>query len=135
MSSACEAHQLIAQIAGAQALGSPIKTALGIVARRTGLTERRVRGIWHREARAIRAEELDALRRAAEAQKKADFDADISELRARLARLEAAAPVAPADALRGAREGEGEEVARPGRVVAAGRLTSPTGPRFQPEAR
>ncbi|WP_371346494.1 hypothetical protein [Ancylobacter sp. IITR112] len=134
MSSACEAHDLIGQIAGAQALGSPIKTALSIVARRTGLTERRVRGIWHREARAIRAEELDALRRAAEAQKKAEFDAEISELRARLARLEAASPVAAAHALCGASEGEGQEVARQGRVVAPGRLNSPTGPRFRPEA-
>lgn len=135
MSSACEAHHLIGQIAGAQALGSPIKTALSIVARRTGLSERRVRGIWHKEARAIRAEELDALRRAAEAQKKAEFDADISELRARLARLEAAAPVAPSHALRGAREAEGQEVAGPGGVVAAGRLSSPTGPRLRAEAR
>lgn len=134
MSSACEAHHLIGQIAGAQALGSPIKTALSIVARRAGLSERRIRGIWHKEARAIRAEELDALRRAAEAQKKAEFDADISELRARLARLEAAASLTAAHAVRGAREGEGQEVAGPSRVVAPGRLTSPTGPRLRPEA-
>jgi len=88
MSPACEAHRLIATIVGPQEIGGRIKTALGMVARRTGLPERRVRGIWHKEARAIRAEELDALRRAARAEQKAEINAEIAELRARIACLE-----------------------------------------------
>ena len=96
MSPACEAHRLIATIVGPQEIGGRIKTALGMVARRTGLPERRVRGLWHKEARAIRADELDALRRAARAEQKAEIDAEISELRARLARLEETLAVAAA---------------------------------------
>lgn len=82
-----EAHQLIGEIAGPMRMGERVKTALSVVARQTGLPERRVRGLWHRE-RSVRAEELDALRRAARAKQKAEINAEISELRARLARLE-----------------------------------------------
>lgn len=88
MSPVCEAHSLIAEIVGPMEMGGRIKTALGIVARRTGLSERRIRGLWHKEARSIRADELDALRRAARAERKAEIDVEIAELRARLARLE-----------------------------------------------
>lgn len=88
MSPACEAHRLIATIVGPQEIGGRIKTALGMVARRTGLPERRVRGLWHKEARAIRAEELDALRRAARTEQRAEVNAEIAELRARIACLE-----------------------------------------------
>ena len=87
MDAALEAHRLIAEIAGPMELGGRIKTAIGVVARRTGIAERRVRGLWHQE-RAVRAEELDALRRAARANQKAEVDEEIAELRARLERLE-----------------------------------------------
>lgn len=97
MTAAAEAHQLVAEIAGPLELGGRIKTALAIVARKTGLTERRVRGIWHREARVIRADELDALRRAARAQEKAEHDAEMAELWAYVARLEERLAVADAD--------------------------------------
>ncbi len=40
MDAATEAHRLIAAIAGPMELGGRIKTALGIVARKTGLAER-----------------------------------------------------------------------------------------------
>lgn len=79
---------VIATIVGPQEIGGRIKTALGLVARRTGLPERRVRGLWHKEARAIRAEELDALRRAARAEQRAEINAEIAGLRARIACLE-----------------------------------------------
>ena len=104
MSPACEAHHLIATIVGPQEIGGRIKTALGLVARRTELPERRVRGLWHKEARAIRAEELDALRRAARAEQRAEINAEISELRARLARLEEQIAMAGPQMGSGARE-------------------------------
>jgi len=88
MNAAAEARDLIAEIAGPLQIGSKVKTAIGIVARRTGLTERRVRGLWNRE-RAVRADELEALRRAARAKQKAEFDVEMDELRQRLAMLEA----------------------------------------------
>lgn len=97
MSPACEAHRLIATIVGPQEIGGRIKTALGMVARRTGLPERRVRGLWHKEARAIRAEELDALRRAARAEQRAEINAEIAGLRARIACLEEQIAMAGSD--------------------------------------
>jgi len=83
MSAAIEARQLIVSIAGPLDIGGKIKEALYRVARVTGLPERRVRGIWNLEARAIRAEEMDALRRAASGKAK------INELEALAARLAA----------------------------------------------
>lgn len=65
MNAACEAQVLIREIAGRAPIGTPIKTALARVARLTGLGERRVRGLWNREARAVLADELEVLRSAA----------------------------------------------------------------------
>lgn len=101
MDAAAEAHRLIAEIAGPLELGGRIKTALCRVAMRAGIPERRVRGLWHRE-RTVKADELDALRRAARAKQKAEIDAEISELRARLARLEETLAMASANAGRAA---------------------------------
>lgn len=66
MSSAVEARNLIVEIAGPVRLGDRVKPILGKVAALSGLPERRIRGIWHREARAILAEEIKALQRAKE---------------------------------------------------------------------
>lgn len=60
-----EARELIGVIAGPLAMGEKVKTTLGRVAVATGLRERRIRAIWHREARAITAAEMDCLRRVA----------------------------------------------------------------------
>lgn len=60
-----EARDLVLQIAGPLRLGENVKGALARVARATGLTDRRVRGIWHSEARSITAVEMDRLRHAA----------------------------------------------------------------------
>lgn len=57
-----EAQHLIGIIAGPRALGDRIKTSLARVAEATGLGERRVRAMWHREARSILAEEMGRLR-------------------------------------------------------------------------
>ena len=57
-----EARELVEIIAGPLTMGENVKAALSRVARVTGLGERRVRGIWHNEARSIRADEMDRLR-------------------------------------------------------------------------
>ncbi len=60
-----EARELVEIIAGPLRMGENVKAALSRVARATGLGDRRVRGIWHSEARSIRADEMDRLRNAA----------------------------------------------------------------------
>lgn len=60
-----EAQTLVELIAGPLRLGENVKGALSRVARATGLPDRRIGGIWHQEARSIRAEEMDRLRQAA----------------------------------------------------------------------
>lgn len=64
MSSAIEAHRLIEEIVGPVTIGTKLKTVLPKVAAATGLTPRRIRGLWSGEAKAILSEEMDALRRA-----------------------------------------------------------------------
>lgn len=65
MTAAAEARDLIVRIAGPQPLGSSVKGVLRLVARRTGLGDRRVRALWNKEARAILASEMDRLRQVA----------------------------------------------------------------------
>lgn len=65
MTARAEARTLVEAIAGPLRLGENVKGALSRVARATGLNDRRVRGIWHNEARSIRADEMDRLRQAA----------------------------------------------------------------------
>lgn len=85
MSSLAEARNLIVEIAGPISLGERVKTVLANVAVRSGLPERRVRGIWHREAKAVLAEELSALQRAAALRKREEaIHARNVETRARL---------------------------------------------------
>lgn len=97
MNAAVEAHHLVAAIAGPMDLSGRVKAALAAVARKTGIPERRVRAIWHKEARLIRAEEMDTLRRAARAREKAEHDAEMAEIWAYVARLEERLAVADAD--------------------------------------
>ncbi|MFG1371515.1 hypothetical protein V5F32_05000 [Xanthobacter oligotrophicus] len=66
MSSAVEARSLIEDIIGPVSIGTKLKTVLPFVANATGLTPRRIRGLWSGEARAILHEEISALRRARE---------------------------------------------------------------------
>jgi len=88
MNAAVEARSLIEEIAGPQVVGGKIKAALDRVARKTGLSHRRVRGLWNGEARAILAGEMDALRRVARKREEAAARDELSELRARMSRLE-----------------------------------------------
>lgn len=91
MSSLAEARNLIIDIAGPISLGERVKTVLSLVAERSGLSERRVRGIWHREAKAVLADELSALQRAAALRKREEaIHAHNLETRDRLARRSAA---------------------------------------------
>lgn len=93
MNAATEARSLIEGIAGPQALGSKIKAALGQIARDTGLTPRRVRGLWNGEARAILSDEMEALRRVANRKASTnEFDAFAARLAAVEARLTAIDP-------------------------------------------
>ena len=83
-----EARTLVELIAGPMRLGENVKAALARVAIATGLGDRRIRGIWNNEARIIRAEEMDRLRRVAlDARTREDLDL---AYRAHLARLQAA---------------------------------------------
>ena len=99
------ARDLIADIAGPIRLGENIKSSLAMVARKTGLSDRRVRALWHREARRIDAEEMETLRRAAGQERKnedAELVARIEELEARLRSITALLGVDEADTARAA---------------------------------
>ncbi len=65
MSAAFEAKEMLKAIAEPITLGENLKSILPRIARRCGLPERRIKGIWHNEARAIRSDELAALKAAA----------------------------------------------------------------------
>jgi hypothetical protein len=84
----CEARGHVATLIGLQPPGARLKSAFPRVARALGMTERRVKAIWHGEARLIRADEMDLLRAAVaiNAKKKATDDT-----LAHAARLDAAA--------------------------------------------
>ena len=101
MSSAAKALEFVEEIAGPQPLGAKLKKAFGDVADATGLTARRIRAIWNREAKLIDADELATLERAAlmrryETRRKRNearndliaFAADFSSLAERAARLD-----------------------------------------------
>lgn len=87
MSAVVEARQLISDVAGPMQAGAQIQEMLTFVARKTGLGARRLRGIWNNEARAIRAEELDALRAAAASRQQEREARDRDEYRALVQRI------------------------------------------------
>lgn len=59
-----EARDHVASLVNQFPRDVPLKAALPAIARRVGMTARRVTAIWHREARAIHSAEMDALRAA-----------------------------------------------------------------------
>lgn len=91
MSSSVEASELMRRLAEPAPAGAHIETLIRDAGRRAGLTFSRAKSVWYREARAIRAEEMDALRRAARKQDEAEsgLRQELRDLRSRLARLEA----------------------------------------------
>ena len=59
-----EAREHVEGLVNAYPRSTPLKSALPAIARRIGVSARRVSAIWHREARNIYAAEMDALRAA-----------------------------------------------------------------------
>jgi hypothetical protein len=63
MSTMLEMRSIVHQAAQPRAAGDSVKAAIGRAARRCGMGYERTRAIWYGRARAILAEEADALRR------------------------------------------------------------------------
>jgi len=95
MSSCLEAAALLRTIAEPRPIGDTVKAAINRAAKRVSAHLRqpmrpgRAEDIWRGEARVIRAEEIDAIRRAAEARTNREARHEITQLDARIARLEA----------------------------------------------
>jgi hypothetical protein len=64
MSASDEASEIMRGLAEPAPAGAHIETLIRNVARKVGFTFVRAKAIWYREARLIRAEEMDALRTA-----------------------------------------------------------------------
>lgn len=84
MNAAVRAKHLVVEIAGLAEMGRNLKNDFARVAEATGLSERRIRGIWNDEARKVSGDELAELERA----RQEAIDNEIRMLRERLARLE-----------------------------------------------
>ena len=84
-----EASTLLRRAAEPQPVGDSVKSAIGRAARRVGITFSRTQDIWYREARTVRADEMDAIRKAA-AQRTKEQEArhEYRELMARLTTME-----------------------------------------------
>jgi hypothetical protein len=84
MNAALRAKTLVVEIAGWREMGRNLKSDFARVAEASGLSERRIRGIWNDEARKVSGDELADLERA----RQEAINNEIRMLRARLARLE-----------------------------------------------
>jgi hypothetical protein len=95
MSACAEAASLLRSIAEPRPVGDTVKAAINRASRRVSAFLRepmrpgRAEDIWRGEARAIRAEEIDAIRRAAEARLHREARHEFTQLDARISRLEA----------------------------------------------
>lgn len=89
MSSAIEARELFIEIAGPMHGSAWVKQAVEKVSRATGLSHRRLRGIWGNEVKRLTAEELDALRIAARKQEARTYAIASEAFAARLEAVEA----------------------------------------------
>lgn len=91
-----EARGHVAALIGQLPPGDRLKAAFPRVARRLRMSERRIRAIWHGEAKAILADEMDLLRReAANTERKRGTNATLeyaARLEADAAALEAIDP-------------------------------------------
>ncbi|KQQ23713.1 hypothetical protein ASF53_05145 [Methylobacterium sp. Leaf123] len=116
-----EARELVEIIAGPLRMGENVKAALSRVARVTGLGDRRVRGIWHSEARSIRADEMDRLRIAARDARELELARDeYSAVISRIAACDAALGVPPADPARAVDHGRVRVAGAEDRALARG---------------
>lgn len=99
MTAVAEAGRLLREVAEPVPAGDSVKAAIGRAARRVEkhipahFASRwhagRAEDIWRGEARGVWAEEMDAIRMAADAQAAEEARSELAELDARLARLEA----------------------------------------------
>lgn len=85
MSASAEASVLICACAEPVRAGESIKALIRKAARRAGIPQGRARSLWYAEARAVRAEEMDCLRKAARGGGAEDYATERAELRTRLA--------------------------------------------------
>jgi hypothetical protein len=67
MSAVAEAAFRLRQLAEPRPVGDRVKTAIGRAAKLAGLSFPRAENLWYGEARTVRAEEMDAIRRAEKA--------------------------------------------------------------------
>ena len=90
MSSSVEAAKLMREIAGPSEPGAHIETLIRGVARKVDLSYARAKALWYREARVVRAEEMDALRATAQRDGGAEIDLQrkYRDVSARVERLE-----------------------------------------------
>jgi hypothetical protein len=100
--------------------GESIKALIGKAARRVGFDYWRTHDLWYGRARRIDAVELEAVRARVRRQEEAEANAEIAELRARLARLESALELADADFHGPTREALRGQMGVLGRVVDGG---------------
>lgn len=95
MTAVAEAASLLRTVAEPRPVGDTVKAAINRAAKRVSKYLRepmrpgRAEDIWRGEARMVRAEELDAIRRAAEARLIREARREFTQLDARIARLEA----------------------------------------------
>lgn len=99
MSAVAEASALLRQIAEPRPVGDSVKAAITRAARRVSAHVPkhwnrwhvgRAEDIWHQQARGVWAEELDAIRAAADARAAQEARNEFREITNRIARLEAA---------------------------------------------
>lgn len=75
VSAVAEAAFRLRRIAEPRPVGDRIKPAIERAAKRAGLPTQRVENLWYGEARVVRAEEMDAIRRADEARQNKEREA------------------------------------------------------------
>lgn len=103
MTAVAEASSLLRAIAEPRPIGDSVKAAINRAARAAGLSASRTEDIWRQEAKAIRAEEMDAIRLAAarraagDAKMLEEARAEYRRLKARLASLEQAYRISDPD--------------------------------------
>lgn len=99
MTAVAEASRLLREVAAPVPAGDSVKAAIGRAASRVGKRiaphfaarwhASRAEDIWRGEARGVWAEEMDAIRKAADAKAAEEARSELAELDARLARIEA----------------------------------------------
>jgi hypothetical protein len=88
LSDVAEASELVREVAPVQ--GATIRERILFAARKLGWRYSRTRDVWYEQARRIDAGEMDQLRRTMDARKLQEATNEYRDLRARIARIEAA---------------------------------------------